>query len=161
MYVIIVGAGGVGSALAEYLIEAEHEVTVIERDPRRSAAIEERLGSVAVLGDATEHSALSEAGAERADVLIATGGEDDKNLAICQMSRTIFEVEHVMSVVNVSERVELFNRLGIEVSLDVSRILSDAFTDNLAEYTALERFDSALDYFVGISDADHESGGAE
>ena len=27
------------------------------------------------------------------------------------------------------------------------------------EYTALERFDSALDYFVGISDADHESGG--
>ena len=128
---IIVGAGRVGTIIARWLLDAEQEITVIDRDPNRSAAIEDELGSVAVHGDATEFRVLSEAGASRANVLIATGRRDDENLVICQMATHLFGVDSVMAIVNVSEHVDLFNRLGVSESIDTTAILVDAFEERL------------------------------
>ena len=122
MYVIIVGAGKVGAEMARWLIEADQEITVIDRNPDRCAAIEEELGSVAVAGDATESAVLRGAGAIRADVVIATGSVDEENLVICQMAKHLFNVERVMSIVSISEHVDLFNRLGIDVTVDTTAI---------------------------------------
>ena len=122
MYVIIVGAGKVGSEMSRWLIEADQEITVIDRSPGRCAAIEEEFGSVAVMGDATEAAVLSGAGAIRADVVIATGSVDEENLVICQMAKHLFNVERVMSIVSISEHVDLFNRLGIDVTVDTTAI---------------------------------------
>ncbi len=131
MYAIIVGAGRVGTAIARWLLDAEQEITVIDRDPERFAAIEDELGSVAVRGDATESRVLWSAGASRADVLIATGRRDDENLVICQMAAHLFGVGRVMSVVSISEHVELFDRLGVTESIDTTAILVDAFEERL------------------------------
>ncbi len=131
MYAIIVGAGRIGTAIARWLLDAEQEITVIDRDPRRSAAIEDNLGSVAVRGDATESRVLAKAGASRADLLIATGRRDDENLVICQMAAHLFGVRRVMAIVNVSEHVELFNRLGVNESIDTTAMLVDAFEERI------------------------------
>ena len=131
MYAIIVGAGRIGTAVARWLLDAEQEITVIDRDPDRFAAIEDELGSVAVRGDATESQVLWKAGAGRADVLIATGRRDDENLVICQMAAHQFGVSRVMSIVNVSEHVELFNRLGVDESIDTTAMLVEAFEERL------------------------------
>ena len=131
MYAIIVGAGRVGTAIARWLLDAEQEITVIDRDPERFAAIEDELGSVAVLGDATESQVLWKAGASRADVLIATGRRDDENLVICQMAANLFGVGRVLSIVSISEHVELFDRLGVSESIDTTAILVDAIEERL------------------------------
>ncbi len=131
MYVIIIGAGRVGTALARWLLAAEQEVAVIEREPRRCAAIEDALGDVSVLGDALEYNILQRAGASRADALIATGRRDDHNLVICQMAKHLFGVSRVMAAVNVSERVELFNRLGVDESIDVAALIAEAFEERI------------------------------
>ena len=131
MYAIIVGAGRIGTAIARWLLEAEQEVTIIDRDFDRFAAIEDELGSVAVCGDATESRVLMKAGAGRADVLIATGRRDDENLVICQMATHLFGVGSVMAIVNVSEHVEIFNRLGVNESIDTTAMLVDAFEERL------------------------------
>ena len=131
MYAIIVGAGRVGTAIARWLLEAEQEITVIDRDPERFAAIEDELGSVAVRGDATESQVLWTAGASRADVLIATGRRDDENLVICQMAANLFGVGSVLSIVSISEHVELFNRLGVSESIDTTAILVEAIEERL------------------------------
>lgn len=131
MYAIIVGAGRIGTAVARWLLDAEQEITVIDRDPDRFAAIEDELGSVAVRGDATESQVLWKAGASRADVLIATGRRDDENLVICQMAAHQFGVSRVMSIVNVSEHVELFDRLGINESIDTTAMLVEAIEERL------------------------------
>jgi trk system potassium uptake protein TrkA len=122
MYVIIVGGGKVGAEISRWLIEADQEITVIERDPGRCAAIEDELGSVVVTGDATESAVLREAGAIRADVVIATGSVDEENLVICQMAKHLFNVDRAMSIVTISEHVDLFERLGIDVTVDSTRI---------------------------------------
>ena len=131
MYAIIVGAGRVGTAIARWLLDAEQEITVIDRDPERFAAIEDELGSVAVRGDATESQVLWKAGASRADVLIATGRRDDENLVICQMAAHLFGVGRVMSIVSISEHVELFDRLGVSESIDTTAIMVEAIEERL------------------------------
>ena len=136
MYVIIVGAGRVGGALAAWLLEAEQEVAVIDRDAERCAAIEDALGSVAVRGDAAERAVLDAAGAVRAQALIATGRADDENLVICQMAKRVFGVETVMSIVNVSERRELFHRLGVDAPIDAAAIIVETFQESLGRLLA-------------------------
>ena len=131
MYAIIIGAGRVGTAIARWLLDAEQEITVIDRDPERFAAIEDELGSVAVRGDATESQVLWKAGASRADVLIATGRRDDENLVICQMAAHLFGVGRVMSIVSITEHVELFDRLGVSESIDTTAILVEAIEERL------------------------------
>ena len=132
MYTIIVGAGRIGTQIARWLLEAEQEVTVIDRDRGRCAAIEDELGSVAVRGDATEHRVLERAGAGRAEVLIVTGRRDDENLVICQMAKHLFDVGRVMAVINLSEHVELFNRLGVDDPIDTTMIMAQAFEERIA-----------------------------
>ena len=131
MYVIIVGAGRVGTALARRLLEADEEIAVIERDPGRCATLESEIGGVVVQGDATEFNVLAKAGAVRAQVLIATGRRDDQNLVVCQMAKHLFDVGRVMAIVNMSEHVELFDRLEIDVSIDASLMFVDVFMDGM------------------------------
>ena len=136
MYVIIVGAGRVGKAMATWLLQADQEVAVIDRDADRCAAIEDELGSVSVHGDATRHAVLAAAGAVRAQALIVTGRSDEENLVICQMAKHLFGVSATMSTVNVSERGELFYRLGVDVSVDTAAIIVEAFQENLGRLLA-------------------------
>ena len=138
MYVIIVGAGRVGKAMATWLLQAEQEVAVIDRDADRCAAIEDELGSVSVHGDAAEYAVLAAAGAERAQALIATGRADAENLVICQMAKRLFGVDATMSTVNVSERRELFDRLGVDVSLDTAAVIVETFQESLGRLLAEE-----------------------
>ena len=53
MYFIVAGAGEVGFHLAQALLEAGHEVTVIEADRRRASFVQEKLGSI-VLNEAAD-----------------------------------------------------------------------------------------------------------
>ncbi len=138
MYIIIIGAGRIGTAIARWLLEADQEVTVIERDPVRCATLEDELGSVVVRGDATESAILAKAGAIRAHALIATGRIDHQNLVVCQMAKRLFNVSQVMTIVNVSEHIELFDRLGIDVSIDASMMMVDAFMKSLGGLLAEE-----------------------
>ena len=133
MYAIIVGAGRVGIAMARWLIDADQEVTVIERDARRCDAIEDELGNIVVQGDASEYAVLEKAGALRADALIATGRRDDENLVVCQMARHIFGVGRVISIINVSDHVALFNRLGVNVPIDMTLMMTEAFQERLGD----------------------------
>ncbi len=62
MYIVIVGGGEVGFYLAKELVEANHEVLVIEEDPARSAEIAETLGEIVMRGDGCEAAILERAG---------------------------------------------------------------------------------------------------
>jgi len=70
VYIVIVGAGEVGSNIAESLAES-HEVAVVDIDPDRVEALMYEADVLGVEGDGAELDTLSEAGIEKADVLIA------------------------------------------------------------------------------------------
>ena len=92
MYVIVVGAGKVGYYLAKTLLAEDHEVLLIENDAAKVEYYSDRLGAVIVRGDGAEASVLANAGAARADVVVAVTGEDEDNLVVCQVAKNKFHV---------------------------------------------------------------------
>jgi len=82
VYIVIVGAGEVGSNIAESLAES-HEVAVVDIDPDRVEALMYEADVLGVEGDGAELDTLSEAGIEKADVLIASTDDDETNIVTC------------------------------------------------------------------------------
>lgn len=117
MYIIVVGGGKVGYYLTKTLLVEGHEVLLVERDRHKVEVYGERLGSVVLAGDGAEAAVLSEAGAQRADVVIAVTGEDEDNLVISQMAKAKFHVSRAIARVNNPKNEVLFQRLGIDVTV--------------------------------------------
>ncbi|MSQ41180.1 MAG: TrkA family potassium uptake protein [Dehalococcoidia bacterium] len=117
MYAVIVGCGRMGFNLARALLEQGHEVTVTERDLERSKVANEQLGQVVVVGDGCEPQVLREAGAQRADVLVALTGKDEDNLVACQVAKHLFRVSRTIALVNNPKNEKLFHLLGVDVQL--------------------------------------------
>jgi trk system potassium uptake protein TrkA len=88
MRVIIVGAGQVGSSIAETL-DADHEVTVIDTDDERVDALTYSLDVIAIKGNGTSLSTLREAGIEQTDLLIASTDDDETNIVVCGTAKTV------------------------------------------------------------------------
>ena len=132
MHIVIIGAGRIGVSLASWLVSAGHEIAVVDRDRSRCSALDEVIGSVSVLGDGTEASVLAKAGANRADVLIATCRSDDVNMVACQLARHHFQVSKTISVVNARDYTDLFGLLGIDVFIDVNELVLGRIQEALA-----------------------------
>ena len=134
MYVIIVGCGKVGYHLTRALLEAGEEVLVIERDSRRYAYVVDRLGSIAISGDGSEAVVLEEAGASRADVLIAVTGLDEDNLVACQIAKLKFQVPRTIALVNNPQNDDLFRKLGADVIVSHTDIILSHVEEELPQH---------------------------
>lgn len=86
MRVIVVGAGEVGLYVADLLSREGHDVVVIDNDPGRIHDIE-KLDVSLVLGSATHPEIMSEAGIDRADMLVAVTSNDEVNLISCLLAK--------------------------------------------------------------------------
>ena len=117
MYIIVVGGGKVGYYLTKTLLNEGHEVLLIERDLGKVDIYNERFGSVVIGGDGAEASTLANAGAARADVVIAVTGEDEDNLVVCQMAKQKFHVRRTIARVNNPKNEQLFRLLGVDVTV--------------------------------------------
>jgi trk system potassium uptake protein TrkA len=124
MYIIIVGGGKVGYYLARSLLNAAHEVLIVERDVRTAERIAETLGEGVVLrGAGDEAATLQSAGAKRADVVIAVTGDDEDNLIVCQVAKRRFNVPRTIARVNNPKNEYIFSRLGIDMTVSATNVI--------------------------------------
>ena len=124
MRVAIAGAGAVGRSIATELLDAGHQVMLIEReaDQFEPQAVEQADW---VLGDACEVSILEESGIEQCDVVIAATGDDKANLVVALLAKTEFAVRRVVARVNNPANEWLFNdSWGVDVSVSTPRMLA-------------------------------------
>jgi trk system potassium uptake protein len=104
MFVLIVGAGRVGSTIAKRALNDGHQVSVLDEDPLSHERLDvdldgswEDAGGQCTVGTALEMDALMEAGIDRADVFIASTDGDNTNLVISQVAQKRFVVERVVA----------------------------------------------------------------
>ena len=83
MYVIVVGAGEVGTYVADRLSREGHDVVVIERDRVALREVSERLDVLTLLGSGTNPEVLREAGVGKAEMIVAVTSQDEVNLICC------------------------------------------------------------------------------
>lgn len=91
MRVIIIGAGEVGSSIADGLTDS-HEVIVVDVDSDRIDELTYSVDALAIQGDGTSMSALEDAGIAEADILIASTDNDETNIVACNAAKIISDV---------------------------------------------------------------------
>ncbi|HUH08594.1 MAG TPA: TrkA family potassium uptake protein [Egibacteraceae bacterium] len=131
MYVVIAGGGKVGRFIAVDLLGEGHDVTIIERHEGRCEQLLRDHDLLVIHGDACDVRYLEQARPERADVFVATTGDDDDNFVACQLALTSFSVPRVISRVNAPRNEEIFRRMNIEaVSTTnlISRLIREQLT---------------------------------
>lgn len=128
MKTVIVGAGNVGSFIAIELLDAGHEVVVVERNPAlvSDLAGRDRFAGIAlVAGDGCEVTTLDGAGLASADVVAAVTGDDEDNLVIALLAKQEFAVPRVVARVNHPENEWLFDESwGVDVSVSTPHLLT-------------------------------------
>jgi trk system potassium uptake protein TrkA len=120
MFILIVGAGRVGSSVAKSALEAGHTVSVLDEDPLSHERLDKDLreswedaGGQFTVGTAIEIDALLEAGIERADMFIASTDGDNTNLVIAQIAQKRFNVPKVLVRVMDPRRAEWYAEQGL------------------------------------------------
>ena len=123
MFVLVVGGGKVGYYLAKELVQAGHEVVLLEKDAARATQIADEIGSIVLPHDGCEGKYLGEAGANRADIVAAVTGDDEDNLVICQMAKHHFDVPRTIARVNNPKNESLFKHLGVDEIVSPTRMI--------------------------------------
>lgn len=87
MRVIVIGAGEVGSYVADRLSKEGIDVYVIERDAKKAAHLAETVDVEVITGSGTHPSMLELAGLHAADLLVAVTKSDEVNLVASMLAK--------------------------------------------------------------------------
>ena len=148
MYVIIMGGGRVGLALANLLIDEGYDITLIESDESLCSDVAGELDALVICGNGTNSKVLEEVNAEDADYFIATTGNDEANLLSCILVRK-FDVPHIIARVSNPDHEEAFKEIGIEKVISPERAAAAHLQrlvtrPNVAELTTIGQGDAEI-----------------
>ena len=85
MNIIICGAGKVGFSISKQLSAQGHSVTIIDQSSEDIKKINDTQDVKGIVGRALP-SVLENAGAEKADMIIAVTRNDETNMIVCQLA---------------------------------------------------------------------------
>src|ERR671928_1335509 len=141
MFVLVIGAGRVGSAVATFALRGGHTVSVLDEDPLSHERLDvelgrswEEAGGRFTIGTALEVDALLEAGIEEAEVFIASTNGDNTNLVVSQIAQRRFEVPRVVARVLHPRRAAWYSEQGgatiCPTQIAIDQLVSAALGDN-------------------------------
>lgn len=148
MKIIILGAGQVGSSVAENLAGEANDITVVDVDTDKLATLQDRLDIRTVIGCASHPHVLEKAGAADADIILAVTNSDESNMVACQIAYTMFHTPTKIARIRAAEYLsypQLFMQeaMPIDVLISPEQVLTD-YVRKLIEYPgALQVLDFA------------------
>ncbi len=130
MKIIVLGAGQVGTSVAESLVSEANDITVVDTDSSRLAVLQDRLDLRTVTGNASRPSVLRPAGADDADMLIAVTQSDQTNLCACKTAHALFNLPTRIARVRSSDFAdftELFSEenFAVDFAICPEQIVTD------------------------------------
>ncbi len=124
MRIIVLGAAHIGRALVDALHQ-EHEITVIDIDASRLAALSERYDVRTVEGDGTTEQVVRKAGAEGADLFIGCSPREEANLVGAMLAKRIFGAQTIVRTTSTAY-LDAWRERHLEVDFMVSPELETA-----------------------------------
>ena len=123
MKIIILGAGQVGSSVAENLAREANDITVVDNVGKRLQDLQDRLDLRTVLGEASHPEVLRRAGAEDADMVIAVTNSDETNMVACQVAYTLFHTPTKIARVRARDYLA-YSQLFTQEALPIDTLIS-------------------------------------
>jgi trk system potassium uptake protein len=90
--IVILGAGQVGSSVAENLVSEANDITVVDTNSERLKKLQDRFDLRTISGNAAHPATLALAGARDADMLLAVTQSDETNMVACKLGATMFNI---------------------------------------------------------------------
>ena len=130
MRIVILGAGQVGSTVAESLVSEANDITVVDTEPVRLKRLQDRLDLRTVIGNAAHPAVLEQAGARDADLLLAVTQSDETNMVACKLAATMFNIPTKIARIRSADYLshpEIFSpeNFAIDHSICPEQILCD------------------------------------
>jgi len=148
MKIIILGAGQVGGTLADHLTNEQNDVTVVDTNPDKLKALQDRLDLQTVVGHASHPDVLFRAGAEDADMLIAVTNSDEINMMACQVAYTLYKTPTKISRVRSTDYLshpQMFDNdhIPVDVIIGPEQLVTKSIRELIANPGALQVLDFA------------------
>ena len=148
MKILILGAGQVGSSLAENLAHEANDITVIDQNEDILRLLQDRLDLRTVTGHASHPDILRAAGAEDADMLVAVTDSDETNMVACQIAYTVFHTPTKIARIRAIEYLttpNLFNTAALPIDFLISpeQLITDYIKRLIEHPGALQVLDFA------------------
>lgn len=138
MYIIIVGAGGIGKRLTEIsLKESNHNVIVIDKDQVKCEEIARKFDAIAINADATQEDTLDESEVKKADVLVTTTKDDATNLMVLSLGKNK-GVKNLVSVVNQEESKPMYMEKGVKMIKSPNIVMAEHLYKSIIHPTVEE-----------------------
>ncbi len=150
MKIIILGAGQVGASVAESLVSEQNDITVVDVEPTRLRALQDRLDLRTVAGSASHPSVLMEAGIDDADLLIAVTQSDETNLVACKLAARMFNVPRRIARIRATDFLDDPKVLGPDgFDVDLSICPEQVLTEYIVKLVEFPEALQVLDFAGG------------
>ena len=148
MKILILGAGQVGSSLAENLAHEANDITVIDKNEDTLHLLQDRLDIRTVTGHASHPDILRAAGAEDADMLVAVTDSDETNMVACQIAYSVFHTPTKIARIRAIEYLSqpsLFSTTALPIDFLISpeQLITDYIKRLIEHPGALQVLDFA------------------
>ena len=131
---MILGAGQVGSTVAESLVSEANDITVVDVDSARLRNLQDRLDLRTVSGNAAHPTVLLQAGIEDCDLMIAVTRSDETNLVACRLAQELFNVPRRIARLRAPDYLTNERVLGPDgFSVDLAICPEQVLTDYIAK----------------------------
>lgn len=123
MKIIILGAGQVGSSIAEILSRENNDITLVDKNRRLLENLQDRMDIRTLAGEASSPEVLIQAGVEDVDLLLAVTHSDEVNMVACQVAHTLFRTPTKMARVRSPDYLK-HEKLFADDAIPVDSIIS-------------------------------------
>ena len=133
MKILILGAGQVGSTVAESLVGEANDITVVDMDGGKLQQLQSRLDLRTLTGNASHPSILEQAGIADTDMLLAVTQSDEVNMVACKLAASLYNtptrIARIRSL-DYLNRPEVFSadNFCVDFSICPEQILTDYIT---------------------------------
>lgn len=134
MFVLIAGGGRTGARLANLLINQNYKVRLVENRRELLGRLHQELPTEVIYeGNPIEPSVLEEAGIREVHAVAAVTAEDATNLALCFLSKTMFDVPRTIARVNNPNNAWLFNeKFHVDVALNAADVFAHLIEEEMS-----------------------------
>jgi trk system potassium uptake protein TrkA len=131
--ILILGAGQVGSTVAESLVSESNDITVIDSDGEKLRQLQDRLDLRTLTGNAAHPSVLEQAGIADTDMLLAVTQSDEVNLVACKLAASLYNTPTRIARIRATDylnREAVFSpeNFCVDFSICPEQILTDYIT---------------------------------
>jgi trk system potassium uptake protein TrkA len=151
MKIIILGAGQVGTSVAESLASEANDITLVDTSAEHLETLRDRLELRTVSGNAASPSVLREAGADDADLLIAVTQSDETNLCACRVAKVLFNLPTRIARLRSTDFVDHPELLDDDnFAVDFSICPEQIVTDHIRRLIAFPEALQVLEFADGV-----------